>query len=182
VTVNYTIKVPAAVMLHNIETTNGKIHVENCRGNLNTGTTNGSIEVYNFIGNVDAESSNGKLTINNIDGKVNLGTSNGSIRVTGSPGLTKAHTSNGSIKVEMAKLENDLTLSSSNASIKLYLDKKIKADVEARTSNASIKVNGINVTTEKLSNHYLRGKIGKGGKKITLTTSNGSITLSELKK
>jgi hypothetical protein len=182
VTVNYTIKVPAAVMLNNIETSNGKIDIEKCRGNLNAGTTNGTIEVCNFIGNVDAESTNGKLTINNIDGKVNLGTSNGSIRVTGSPGLTKAHTSNGSIKVEMAKLENDLTLSSSNASIKLYLDKKIKADVEARTSNASIKVNGINVTTEKISNHYLRGKIGKGGKKITLTTSNGSITLSELKK
>ena len=182
VTVNYTIKVPATVMLHNIETTNGKFHVENCRGNLNAGTTNGSIEVCNFIGNIDAESSNGRITINNIDGKVSLGTSNGSIRVTGSPGLTKAYTSNGSIKVEMAKLENDLTLSSSNASIKLYIDKKIKADVEARTSNASIKVNGINVTTEKLSNNYLRGKIGKGGKKITLTTSNGSITLSELKK
>jgi hypothetical protein len=182
VTVNYTIKVPDTIMLNNIETTNGKIHIENCRGNLNMGTTNGSIEVYNFIGDIDAESTNGRLTVNSIDGKVSLGTSNGSIRVTGSPGLTNAHTSNGSIKVEMAKLEYDLTLSSSNSSIKLYLDKKIEADVEARTSNASVKVNGINVTTEKLSNHYLRGKIGKGGKKITLTTSNGNITLSKLKK
>ena len=82
----------------------------------------------------------------------------------------------------MSQLEDDLALSSSNASIKLYLDKKIKADVEARTSNGSIKVNGINVTTEKLSDNYLCGKIGKGGKKITLTTSNGSITLEELEK
>ncbi|MBC8416294.1 MAG: DUF4097 family beta strand repeat protein, partial [Candidatus Cloacimonetes bacterium] len=182
VTVNYTIKVPATVMLNNIETTNGKIHVENCRGNLNAGTTNGSIEVYNFVGDVNALSTNGRLTINDIDGKVSLSTNNGSIHVTGSPGLAKAHTSNGSIKVDMSQLENDLTLSSSNASIKLNLDKKIKADVEARTSNASIKVNDINITTEKLSDSYLRGKIGKGGKKITLTTSNGSITLGELEK
>lgn len=182
VTVNYTIKVPDTVMLNNIETTNGKVDIENCRGNLNARTTNGSIEVCNFIGSVDAESSNGRLTINNIDGKVNLSTSNGSIRVTGSPGLTNAHTSNGSIKVEMADLEDDLNLYTSNASIKLHLDKKIKADVEARTSNASIKVNDINLTTVKLSDNYLRGKIGKGGKKITLTTSNGSITLGELEK
>ncbi len=182
VTVNYTIKVPDTVMLNNIETTNGRLDIENCRGNLNAGTTNGSIEVCNFIGNVDAESTNGRLTINNIDGKVSLGTSNGSIRVIGSPGMTTAHTSNGTIKVEMAKLDDNLTLSSSNASIKLYLDKKIKADVEARTSNASIKVNNINITTEKLTDNYLRGKIGKGGKKITLTTSNGSITLGELEK
>ena len=98
------------------------------------------------------------------------------------PGLEKVKTSNGSIKVELGKMENDITLLTSNGSIKIYLDPSINADIKASTSNSSIKLYDVEVTTRKFSNNYLVGSIGKGGKLITADTSNGRISLYKLEK
>ena len=182
VSVNFEIKVPKFVKLSEIESSNGKILIVACKGDLSLNTSNGKIEVFDTSGNLEVSTSNGKVEIVNVDGKVNISTSNGSIRVNRTPGLEKARTSNGSIKVELGKMENDIMLLTSNGSIKIYLDSSINADIKASTSNSSIKLHDIEVTTRKFSNNYLEGTIGKGGKLITADTSNGKISLYKLEK
>ncbi|MCK4655067.1 MAG: DUF4097 family beta strand repeat protein [Candidatus Cloacimonetes bacterium] len=182
VSVNYEIKVPKSVKLNEIESSNGKVLIVDCKGDININTSNGKIEVFDTSGDLEASTSNGKVEIVNVDGKVNISTSNGSIRVVRTPRLEKARTSNGSIKVELGKMENDIMLLTSNGSIKIYLDPSINADIKASTSNSSIKLHDIEVTTRKFSNNYLVGSIAKGGKLITADTSNGRISLYKLEK
>ncbi len=183
VNVQYEIKVPKGVKISDINSSNGKILVIDCEGKMNLNTSNGRIEVFDSKGSFIANSSNGGIEFVHLNGKAEAYTSNGAIRVVKTPGLQKAVTSNGKINLEIEeKIEDDIYLSTSNSSIKITIDPFLDLNIDASTSNSRIDLNGIEVTTSKFSKDSLVGKINKGGKKITASTSNGSISLYKLEK
>ena len=163
VSVNYEIKVPKDLLVNRITTSNGKIII--------TGTK----------GNPTLKTSNGKIIVDNVDGYVSAKTSNGRIEITNVLGVLEANTSNGRIIAEIPEIINDeLDISTSNGSIELFIPSKLNINIEAITSNGKIKLNEIEVITSEMSSKYLKGRIGNGGKKLSVTTSNGNITFNKL--
>jgi len=124
-------------------------------------TSNGKIELEATHGDTEVEASNGKIEVKDAVGDINAHTSNGAIEIKDVKGFISAHTSNGAIELNLA---SDLNV-----------------DLEAKTSNGKIKLDDLEVVVKEISKNTLRGKIGKGGKKISCRTSNGRIVLKKLK-
>jgi DUF4097 and DUF4098 domain-containing protein YvlB len=164
VSVNYDLRVPVSVVVKLVRTFNGKI------------------EVKDVVGDIDARTSNGPIEIKDVMGFVSAHTSNGTIKVDGVAGVVKLETSNGAIETEVPAIgENGLRVHTSNGAIALSLASDLNVDLEARTSNGKIKLDDLEMAVKEITRNTLRGKLGKGGKKILCRTSNGNIVLKKLK-
>lgn len=159
VSVDYEIKIPASVLVG---------HVDN---------SNGSIEIEGTKGDATATTSNGKIIVRNVDGWISATTSNGKIQITGTTGILKAETSNGSIEAEISNVKDHADITTSNGSIKLWIFPELNADVEMRTSNGKLAIHDLEVAISESSSKYVKGKIGNGGGRIDVGTSNGNVDL-----
>ena len=130
---------------------------------LDVGSTNGRLEVLDCIGRLRLETTNGKIIADDVSGSV------------------RCKTTNGSINVSMLRVdeEDEMSFSSTNGSIKLYLPENINAEIRARTTNGSISCDL--PITEKYgrSKKKLEAVINDGGMMIYLKTTNGSIRIHE---
>lgn len=181
--VEYTLKVPKDVRLHNIKTSNGIVQIMNCVGDMLISSSNGNIEVYDSKGSFTANTSNAKIEFVNLDGPANAQTSNGKIRVVRTPQLKEAFTSNGKILIELdEQISDDIYLSTSNGAINIELDPSLDLSLDATTTNSHIDIDDIEIMTSEFSNNRLLGRRNQGGKKITAKTSNARIKISKLEK
>ena len=173
---------PLNVTVKRVKTSNGKIVLEKTRGDTEVETSNGKIAIENVTGNIKAETSNGAIEIEDVKGFVTANTSNGAIDVEGVGGVVELETSNGAIEAEVPAIgDNGLRVRTNNGKIELYLASDLNVDIEAKTSNNDIELDEIEVVAQEISRNRLRGKIGAGGKKVSIKTSNGGITLRKLK-
>jgi hypothetical protein len=179
--VHYEVKVPGNVVLRNIESSNGLIYIDGTKGPSVLKTSNGRIEVKDVDGDLNLHTSNGAINVENARGFVNAGTSNGSIDIKETEGISKVKNSNGSIKVEIPNIRGDIIdLVTSNGSIDVYIDIGLDVDIEMDTSNGRIKLHDIEMILSEIEKTYVKGRLGKGGTKINIRTSNGSIDLYKL--
>ena len=65
----------------------------------------------------------------------------------------------------------------SNGKVDLSLGKGSSFDLEAHTSNGHISTDFPVTVSGKISKTHLSGKVGEGGAKVNLHTSNGSISI-----
>ncbi len=181
VAVDYEIKVPGNVVVTNVETSNGGIELKGTQGPSSLNTSNGRIKVEDVDGDIDVEASNGQIKIEDVSGYVNAETSNGWIDIKGSAGISKVITSNGSIKVEIPDIKgNGVEIETSLGSIELYISPDLNADIEMSTSLGTVSYHDIKLAVSESKETHVRGKLGKGGPKIMVNTSMGSIDLYKL--
>jgi len=181
VSVSYDIHVPESLIVTHVRTSNGRIELKGTRGDTIAETSNGKIKIEDATGNVQAHTSNGGIEIEDVKGFVSAHTSHGSIEVEGTSGVEELETSNGAIDAEVPAIgENGLRVRTSNGAIELALAIELNANIEVRTSNGKIKLEDFEVMVKEISKSSLRGRIGKGGKKISCRTSNGRIVLKKL--
>lgn len=162
VSVNYEVKIPQGVIVDHIDTANGRIELSGTKGDAIVTTSNGEIKVRDVDGYVTAETSNGKIDI------------------VGGTGILKARTSNGSINAEISDVRDDVNIKTSNGSIVLHISPDLDANIELRTSNGKISIHDVPMVTSAVSSTRVEGKIGDGGSRIYVRTSNGSIDLYKL--
>lgn len=198
----FLVRVPRQVELEHVVTSNGSIRVEDVKGDARLETSNGAITLRQLEGRVQAKTSNGSIIADQLSGDAVLRTSNGSIRLDRLQGALEASTSNASITARVTKPasnrpitlqtsngsidftlgeinQNEVILTTSNASITARLPASLKARLKAQTSNGSIH-SDFEILTRSLSKTFVEGDIGGGGPMIQLTTSNGSIRLLSL--
>jgi DUF4097 and DUF4098 domain-containing protein YvlB len=200
--VRYTIRVPKKMLLDRVQSSNGRIQVENIDGNARLRTSNGAIRATDIKGELSAETSNGRIEIRGLDGNANLRTSNGPIDAEATHGRFEAHTSNGKIDVRLseAAAADPVQLETSNGHVELRLDGKEVPDVRVRSTNSGIVLilpaaanarvhahttggsiksdfDGISDHRESHRSHDADGTIGTGGRTLDLETRNGSIEL-----
>lgn len=162
VSVDYEVRVPGDVVVGHITNSNGRIEVEGAKGDATATTSNGRVE------------------IKNVDGYVSAMTSNGRINILGTTGVLKAETSNGSIRVEISDVKGDCTVATSNGSIELYVSSNLNADLEMRTTNGEVSIHDVEIAASESSSERMRGRIGSGGNRMIVTTSNGDVDLHQL--
>lgn len=122
---------------------------------------------------------NGKVTARDLVGNVAASTVNGAVEVS-TAGLASARSVNGSIEVSMdrANWDGELEFETVNGSIEVTIgDNDLHTDVRASTVNGSISTDWPLTIQGRFGPKRLNGTIGNGGRTLSLSTVNGSISL-----
>jgi len=127
-----------------------------------------------FIGNTV----NGAVEAANLSSDVEANTVNGAIRIATS-GYAEARTVNGSIVASMGRAmwSDALDFTTVNGGITLDLPANLSTEVRATTVNGDIVTDFPLTVTGRLGPRRLNGTIGSGGRRLDLTTVNGTIRL-----
>ena len=119
---------------------------------------------------------NGDVEANNLAGPVRARTVNGGVRIETSAGDASATTVNGGVTaVVRGQGQGPLRFKTVNGSVTVSLPKALDADLEAQTVNGSIEPQFPITVMGRLNPRHLSGRIGQGGRNLTLETVNGSI-------
>jgi DUF4097 and DUF4098 domain-containing protein YvlB len=166
---------------------------------LEVRTSNGKVSVLGPTGAVTAESSNAGMEVKGSNGELQLTTSNGPVRAEGGTraviktsnskvevesvkGVVDARTSNGSIQFSGRLADGDNQLRTSNAKITATLPAGSSFQLDAQTSNATIKSDFPVADDESGTRTHVRGSIGDHPTaSLALHTSNGGIEIREQK-
>ena len=121
---------------------------------------------------------NGAVDGESLRGNAEGHTVNGSIRLV-TTGLANATTVNGSIHATLGRADwpDGADFKTVNGEITLKLPASINAELRADTANGSIKSEFPIAVTGQIDPRRLQGTLGSGGKRLALSTVNGSITL-----
>ncbi len=121
---------------------------------------------------------NGSVEASRLNGDLVLSAVNGSL-VFSTTGEARAHTVNGSIRGEMgqASWTGTLEMQTVNGGITLGLPPDLNSDVRITTVNGDIKTDFPVTVSGAISRRKLDGTIGAGGRLLSLSTTNGSVTL-----
>ena len=127
-----------------------------------------------FIG----RSVNGAVEAESITADAKAYTVNGDVRVT-SNGLVEAETVNGSITATMGRADwtDELEFNTVNGSVTLTLPADLSADLDVRTVNGGIDSDFPIMVSGRVKPQELRGRVGQGGRDLSIQTVNGSIRL-----
>ena len=164
VSVHYEIKIPRNASLA-LRTSNGRVEVANIDGTVVARSSNGRIEYADITGPVEARTSNGKIVLSNVNGAVTASSSNGPIVVEHAGALEASHA---------------ISCTTSNGPIVVKLPGNSQFDVLASTSNGGVRTDFAVDGADSPKRKHLDGRVGTGGPRIELKTSNGSIGLEAL--
>lgn len=130
---------------------------------------------------LDLRSTNGRVQASDVQGQIRLKTTNGTVSAENIGGSLQASSTNGKVTGTFSRsLNGDVSLSTTNGGIQLTLPDDTDADISARTTNGSIRSDFPITTQGSLGKHSLEGRMGKGGPRIELQTTNGGISISRL--
>lgn len=127
-----------------------------------------------------ARTTNGGLNVEGIQGRLDAQTTNGKVSISGISGSIDARTTNGSVVAELVEHNgDDMNFRTTNGSIKLKAPASLAADFSAKTTNGSIK-SGLPMDVSDKSRKRLEGSLNGGGAQVTMKTTNGSISITEI--
>ncbi len=160
VEVKYTVRVPRGVRLA-------------------AGTVNGSMTVRGVGSEVRANTVNGSLEVSDASGSVIAHTVNGNVNVTTTAGPVSASTVNGSINARMAGLsrDGDMKFSTVNGGIMVETPSSLDADVSLNTMFGGISSDFPVQLSGRFGPRHAEGTVGRGGRRISMNTVNGSVEL-----
>jgi DUF4097 and DUF4098 domain-containing protein YvlB len=130
---------------------------------------------------LDLNTVNGTLSLADMIADAELTTTNGAVTVQNHQGSVDAQTTNGEIDCDLVLLDatESVVLLTVNGEAILSLPSDVSAKFDATTTNGTVTVSGfsaVNYTIDE-SNHKA-GTIGAGDAIITITVTNGNITIS----
>jgi len=193
------LRVPRKIIVEEARTSNGAVTLESLEGSGKVTTSNGKVQAWDLNGEWALRTSNGAVELDKVGGAMTVRTSNGRIRLSGLRGSADVETSNGPVDAEIAEPKpgaplvfrssngsvsvkmnrwagNPLRITTSNASITLALPEGVNAELRASTSNGRVS-SDYEVAARDFGKNRLEGRLGTGGERIELTSSNGSIRI-----
>ncbi|HEX9484220.1 MAG TPA: hypothetical protein VF929_06545 [Gemmatimonadaceae bacterium] len=122
---------------------------------------------------------NGSVTVDGVTSEVRANTVNGGVDAISTGGPVQASTVNGSVRASMGRLDGteDLNFTTVNGSIVAEFSGDIDADIELSTVNGRFQTDWPVTITGRIDPRHLRATLGKGGRRIKLTTVNGNVEL-----
>jgi hypothetical protein len=126
----------------------------------------------------DGRAVNGDIEAENLGADADVSTVNGSIDVSAA-GIVEATTVNGSIRARMGRADwsQSAYFKTVNGGITLTLPANLSAEVTAETVNGDLETDFPLTVTGRFGPRHMRGTIGNGGRRLELSTVNGSIRL-----
>ena len=160
-----------------IDTSNGSIELDGIEGAVSTKSTNGRIVLENVKGDLNAETTNGRIKVDTLEGAAVLKSSNGSADVQNIVGEIDIETSNGRISFsgELIPGGNN-RLVTSNGAVVAKLQGNPSVSLDAETSNGDVE-SELAITVTSMGDDRLVGTIGDGEADLYIRTSNGDVTI-----
>jgi hypothetical protein len=142
-------------------------------------TTNGDVEVSNTTGPISAATTNGDIALTGTTGAASISTTNGRLNVQVHRGAVGGTTTNGTVDCDLAALgpAETVALATTNGKVTLLLPADVSAIIDATNTNGIITFYDFTVIYEEQTATHVRGRIGSGASTITITTTNGDITV-----
>lgn len=164
-----------------LETAGGSIKLSDVRGDATASTAGGSIDVSKLDGDLSAETAGGSVHVSGVTGDARVETAGGSILLDGVGGRVDAATAGGSIEAGLAPGNaHGGKLATMGGSIRLRVDPAANLAIEASSSGGSVSADVPMSSVARKTRTSLEGTIGKGGERLVLQTSGGSIRIGPL--
>lgn len=173
-----TVKVPRGAHLRTTSG-NGDISVNASLAEARVSSGNGRVRVTGVDGRVDVSSGNGEVSVDKAGGPVDARSGNGDVTIGTVNGPVNASSGNGDIRVSMDKLtgSEDMEFSSGNGRIEVVVPADFSAEVEANSGNGRVTTDFPITIRGKLTPSRLRGTIGNGGRRLRMSTGNGTMEI-----
>jgi hypothetical protein len=179
--VGFFIGLPKGVRVQ-VGTGNGDVSVQNAGAEVSATSGNGRVRVTTAAGQVYASSGNGDIDVEEVRGKVQARTGNGDVRVTTAVGPVSATSGNGRIDVRMASLKGDDTMDfrTGNGNVVVTVPADFEAEVDARSGHGTLRSAFPMLVEGRLDPQHVRGTIGKGGRRVRLSSGNGNLEIRRI--
>ena len=177
--VDFTVQLPTGTRVK-AGSGNGDVYITGAGAEVFASTGNGRVNVSGSSGEVHASTGNGDVTVQDASGPVDVSTGSGAVRVVTSTGPVSANSGNGAIDVSIGKLDRlpDMTFSTGNGEVRLTLPSGVSAEVDASTGNGHVTSDfPITIKSGRLDPSRLRGTIGDGGGRLSISSGNGDIEI-----
>ncbi len=175
---SFVVTIPAGVLV-NAGTGNGDVSINGAGSEVVAATGNGRVLVSGTTGRVTASTGNGRVTVEGARGPVEASTGNGDVSVTTSNGPVTASSGNGDISVAMERIDRAAPMSFSTGSgrIVLSVPASFGAEIEASSGNGDVTTDLPIRLQGRIERNRLRGQLGEGGERLSLSTGNGDIEI-----
>ncbi len=122
---------------------------------------------------------NGGVSVDGVTNEVRAGTVNGGVEAMSTGGPVQASTVNGSVRATMGRFDGDqdLNFSTVNGSVIAEFTGDIDADIDLSTVNGRFQTDWPVTISGRIDPRRLRATLGKGGRRIKLSTVNGNVEL-----
>lgn len=159
------------------QTSDGNISVEDIIGSVEVSTSDGNIRLNRITGDVQSHTGDGNIDLQQVKGKTSLKTSDGHISFKELSGSLDAHTSDGSVRGNIVALKEKLVIGTGDGSIDVTIPANLGLDLDIKGESLHVPLNNFSGKSDERSIH---GKSNGGGIAVTLSTSDGNITVNYL--
>lgn len=152
----------------------GDVEIEEIRGDLDVSCTDGAIRAIWISGNVEARTTDGAIVLEHVGGRAVAKTLSGDIEVSEVSGPVEARTEQGQLRVAfVAGPEGSLIVERGNIDVRFPADANALLDAEVTRGEVEI-AEGL-ISNGDVSAQHARGRIGAGGPRLVLRSSQGWI-------
>lgn len=137
-------------------------------------TVDGNISLNNLQANQKCKTDDGNIHLSSIKGTVSATTNDGNVSFTDIEGELKALTYDGNLSGSLSVLTENISVSTRDGDIKVTLPKGQGMDLDLRGDEIVADLNDFNGT---IDDEYIKGKLNGGGTLISISTSDGNLSL-----
>jgi hypothetical protein len=179
--VNFTVRLPKGVKVA-AQSGNGDVRVEGVSAEVRAASGNGDVAVSTSGGPVSASSGNGDVRVGRAGGPVRASSGNGRVSVVTGRGPVNASSGNGDVDVTMdaiADVADDMEFSSGNGSVRVTVPADFAGELVATTGSGKFFSDFPLTLRGRIDPQHVRATIGRGGRRITLSSGNGDVELKK---
>lgn len=169
------------------KTSDGNLSAHDLEGDLQIQTGDGSADLDNLRGTLRLKSSDGNMTLQNASGTIEARSSDGHMKLGGNFSAVQLHSSDGGLDFALAdgaRLTAASRIESSDGTVTIRVPHDLAADLDISTSDGridcSLPLTMDHYDSREDSGHHLRGKMNAGSVPLTIHTSDGNVTISQL--
>lgn len=165
-------------------TGDGGVVVDRIDGRIEIKTSDGTVRATETSGELLVESGDGSIRIEDVAGMVEARTDDGTVRVTGVPSSLRVRSGDGSVVLRVRRgaiMADDWMVTTRDGSIVAELPDGFNALIEAEPGSGDRARSDLELADQvggSREQRTLRGRLGAGGKLLTLRTGDGSIRLT----
>ncbi|MBI2149671.1 MAG: DUF4097 family beta strand repeat protein [Acidobacteria bacterium] len=163
-----------------IRNRNGAVDVSGVKGNAAISNSYASISVDNVEGELTVTGRNNGLDIEHVQGGLKAESSYQNVSISDARGGVSLNSRNGDLYLSFERPpEKDISVSNRYGNVRIVLPSASSFSIDARTEYGEVDSEFENIDRSRSNRDAsLRGRNGRGGPRITITTRNGNIELS----
>jgi DUF4097 and DUF4098 domain-containing protein YvlB len=160
-----------------IEGISSDIKLNDVEGDVNASTTSGDSEIEKIKGPVKISTTSGDNRIFDIDGALNIASASGDITVSGVTGSLRAAAISGDVRLSaLSAKEGDFDVESISGDIVMEISSDFSGKMEVGTVSGEVN-SQLGGELDSYSDSRLRGKIGDGRGRLSVSTTSGDISI-----